>query len=522
MPKYKRNEDGTSTLTTDTGHQVHLIDPDGSFEREMAPPAPDAYAAIAPQQAAPDVPENLGAQHAAATMTPEAVAALNQPSSVGPTANPTVLPDQPQAQPTVAPLGAPGGAGPRATLSDAPAGGNATEVKTNVSDQRSTSTSGMDQASKAKLVAAGAKTDAASENATQLEQKAGAEVAGQREARANQDYMAGFQQQVGALDAEKQYQTAYQAAIDERKAARATKIDPAQAWGSEKNEWAFVAGLGGALAALDAGIGRLQAARGRGYNAEPFDMIDKMVQQSIKQQEDARAQRIASAGESVEAAQAGKLEAASNAHEAAAQVLEAKKLLAASAEEATFLDSAAAKQRVQADLRDEERAKLLANNVTTTNARNTQTATSTGPAGAPRKSKVQADHESALRESLRLRDIFKRAAENGSLKSVVGIQDKLPGFVPGSNGWSEFFGGLPPDQQEALQAIQDYKIHNDSLITRQPKNQHLQEIVYHNGAPKNDSAIPNFLKRLDQQIKIQEDDVNNNPIEEPDQPVEQY
>src|SRR6185503_739172 len=277
------------------------------------------------------------------------------PGGAGPTANPVQLPDRPATPPQVAPLA--GGAGPRATLVDSPgAAGPATATTTKSDHARTESVEGLDAESKKRVLDAGAKTEASADAAAQAEQKAGADVAAQREQRAKQDYMSGFVRQVGQLEAEQRYKNDYDAAMAERKAARLQPIDPKKAWGNERNEWAFIAGLGGALAALDEGISRLQKRGG----AQPFDMIDKMVESSIRQQEQEREQRVAAAGEDADAARDAMLEARSNAHEAAAQVLDARKLLASSAEEATFLEAAAAKQRLQADIRDEERAKAIA------------------------------------------------------------------------------------------------------------------------------------------------------------------
>jgi hypothetical protein len=511
MPKYTRHADGYSTIEHEGGPTVHLIDPDGSFEREMQPPSPEAYAAVAPPQSPAPVQNSL------AGVSTDDAAALAQPSTVGPMNNPTVLPDQPKAPVTVPPI-APAGQ-PRATLIDQPGGGPAmaTKSETQTTNQHSTSTSGMDQASKAKLESAGAKTTADTNAAINAERQAGQQVSEQRQARAKQDYQSGFQRQVGALDAEQQYKQAYSSALEERKAARAQKIDPSQAWGGEKQEWAFIAGLGGALAALDSGVARLNAARGRGYAVEPYDMIDKMVQASIKQQEDQRKQRIESAGESAEAAQAGMLSAASDAHEAAAQVLEARKLLASSAEEATFLDSAAAKQRLQADLRDEDRAKMLATTVTKTDARNTVNSTQTGPAAGAKPTKAQHDDQANLRQLYRLRDTLQRASKSGALQGVVGWQDKL-----GANSVQEFFGGLPPEQKEAATALGELEIGNLMRLVREPNNKNTQNMVQSLGMPKNDSDIPGSLQRLDQLIADQEDAVKNAAPEAPAEQAEQY
>lgn len=365
--KYKRNDDGTLTQESDGGYKALVIDPDGSFEREMQPPNPEAYAAIAP-----DIPRPSGGK--ISDVSPTDAAALAQPSSVGPTASIVERPDQPSAAPQVAPL-APQAAAPAPQMVTLPGAPGQTKTESNTSSGGSTS--GLDAPSKAAVEAAGAKSRTSEEAAIAAEGAAKTQVSADREARAKQDYMSGYTKQVGSLEAEDRYKRAYQEALDERKAARATKLDPSQAFGSEKASWGFIAGLEGALSALDIGIARLQK---RGA-PPPSDLIEKMVENSLKLQTDARSQRIAGAGESADAAHEGLLAAQSNTHEAAAQVLESRKMMASSSDEAAFLDAEIAKQRSAADLKDEERAKTLATKSTSQWAKTQQTTTAAGGGG---------------------------------------------------------------------------------------------------------------------------------------------
>lgn len=345
MPTYTRNDDGTLTQTTDGGYSALVIDPDGSFEREMNQGAQ----AAAFLKDNPPPPPSVSAPYQPAVSAADA-SALAQPSTVGPSA--TIVERKESAPPTVAPMAAaaPMAPGPE-VINIAPS--SATKTDTNTSSGGSTT--GLDAESKKRAEAAGAKSRASESAVIDETKQATEQVARQREQQAKADYMSGFTKQVGALEAQDRYSQEYKAALEERKAARATKLDPAQTFGGERNSWAIIAGLEGALAALDAGISRLQ-----GRQAPPSTLISDMVERSLKMQEDERAQRIASSGESAEDARLGMLEARSNAHEAAAQVLDARKMLASSAEQIAFLDAEASKQRLQADLRDEERAKALA------------------------------------------------------------------------------------------------------------------------------------------------------------------
>lgn len=503
MPKYTRNDDGTLTQETDGGYKALIIDPDGSFEREMsgAPTGVGDYLkanpAPAPSVSAPSAP------------TASQLQAFNQPSVVGPTSNPVIVPDKPVTAPAVAPLQQ--SSYPRATLVDSPpaGGGMATASKTDSST--SVTTEGLDAKDRAKVEEAGAKASATEREVADQTRAATEQVTQQREQNAKQDYMSGFIKQVGALEAQDKYKSEYQQALDERKAARATKLDPAKAFGNERNSWAIVAGLEGALAALDEGISRLQK---RG-SPPPSTLISDMVERSIKMQEDDRAQRIAGAGEAADLSREQMLEARSNAHEAAAQVLEARKLLASNSEQAAFLDAEAAKQRLAADLKDEERAKAIATRRSVQSA--TRTSTESAPTGPAKKTPGQMNNEANLRQLYRIRDTLRRAEKTGALNGVVGWQDKL-----GANSVQEFFGGLPPEQKEAATALQELEVGNLMRLVREPNNKNTQDMVQRLGQPKNDRDIPGSLTRLDQLIADQEAAVQNAAPEAPATPAEQY
>jgi hypothetical protein len=503
MPKYTRNDDGTLTQETEGGYRALIIDPDGSFEREMSGGAQAAAEYVAAN------PPPAPVISAPAAPTAAQLSAFNQPSVVGPTANPVIHPDKPAPVAPMAPL--PSSSAPRATLVDSPpaAGGMATASRTETST--ATTSEGLDAKDRAKVEAAGAKSSATEREAVDQTRTATEQVAGQREAQAKQDFMSGYIKQVGALEAEDQYKREHAAALEERKAARATKLDPAKAFGNERNSWSIVAGLEGALAALDEGISRLQK---RG-SAAPSDLIEKMVERSIKMQEDERAQRIDAAGESADLARENMLAARSDAHEAAAQVLEARKMVASSAEQIAFLDAEAAKQRLQADLRDEERAKAVATRKSVQSR--TATSTESAPTGPAKKTPAQANNEANLRQLYRLRDTLRRAEKSGALKGVVGWQDKL-----GANSVQEFFGGLPPDQKEAATALQELEVGNLMRLVREPNNIRTQNMVQGLGQPKNDRDIPGSLSRLDQLIADQESAVQNAAPEAPATPAEQY
>jgi hypothetical protein len=361
MPKYTRNDDGTLTQETDGGYRALVIDPDGSFEREMsgqAPPGAAEWAASQPHKPANVAPLNQ-------VLSPEDKSALAQPSTVGPTA--TIVERKESAAPSVAPLA------PQAPMAGAPevvniAPSSATKSVTDTSSGGSTS--GLDDASKKRVLDAGAKVDASQRAMAGQNRAATEQVAAQREQQAKADYMSGFTKQVGALEAQDKYSSEYKAALAESKAARATKLDPTKTFGSERNSWAIIAGIEGALAALDTGISRLQ-----GRQAPPSTLISDMVERSLKMQEDERSQRIAAAGESAEVARDEMLHQRVLANEAAAQILSARKMLAGSAEQRAFLDTEESKLKLAADIAEEERAKAIATRKTSQWSSQTQTKT---------------------------------------------------------------------------------------------------------------------------------------------------
>ena len=242
-----------------------------------------------------------------------------------------------------------------------------------------------------------------------------------------------------------------------------------------------------------------------------------MVDASLKMQADQRAQRIASAGESADYSREQMLAAQSNVHEAAAQMLEARKMLASSSDQAAFLDAEAAKQRAAADLKDEERAKAVATHTTSTWQKQQQL--STGPAAGANKqpSKAQHDDEANLRQLYRIRDTLRRAEKSGDLAGVVGWQQKL-----GANSFQDFFGGLEPGQKEALTALQELETGNLMRLVREPNNKNTQNMVQKTGIPNNDKDIPGSLSRLDQLIADQEDQVKNAPAAAPAAAAEAY
>ena len=131
---YTRNADGTLTQQTDGGYKALVIDPDGSFEREMS--APQGLADVYPPQPSVPKPDPF------AGMSPEARAAIAGPDTNSQTANPTPQPIVPDAVPTVAPL--PGaGSTPKATLVPSQPAAPAMATKSETSMQQGGSTTGL-------------------------------------------------------------------------------------------------------------------------------------------------------------------------------------------------------------------------------------------------------------------------------------------------------------------------------------------------------------------------------------------
>jgi hypothetical protein len=68
----------------------------------------------------------------------------------------------------------------------------------------------------------------------------------------------------------------------------------------------------------------------------------------------------------------------------------------------------------------------------------------------------------------------------------------------------EFFGGLPPDQQQQATALGELEVTNLMALVREPNNIKTQNMVQKIGVPKNDREIDTAIQRLDELIAQRE------------------
>lgn len=125
----------------------------------------------------------------------------------------------------------------------------------------------------------------------------------------------------------------------------------------------------------------------------------------------------------------------------------------------------------------------------TTSSNVTKTLTQAPRAGANSTAAMQAGGQ--LRQLDRIIGDLEQAEKAGDLENVTGWQSKL-----GANGFQEFFGGLPPGQQKALNALRELELINRSDWKSEPNGQAIQERLSQIGIAKNDRDIPVMMERL--------------------------
>lgn len=110
-----------------------------------------------------------------------------------------------------------------------------------------------------------------------------------------------------------------------------------------------------------------------------------------------------------------------------------------------------------------------------------------------------------INELKRIVDVLERGVKNGAAQSVVGWQNKKLGLgVTSPNDVQKFFGGLPPEQQEVLTAIEELQVNNLMRLVREPNNKRTQDLVQQIGVPQNDRDLPGAIARLRELIAEEE------------------
>jgi len=136
-------------------------------------------------------------------------------------------------------------------------------------------------------------------------------------------------------------------------------------------------------------------------------------------------------------------------------------------------------------------------------------------AKATQEAKGDPDRQQQIAQMRRIRDTLRRGEKAGSLSSVTGWQAKKLGLgVTSPNDVKKFLGGLPPDQQEQLTAIDELQVMNLALSEREANNVEAQNMQQMLGVPLNDSDIPVMLRRLDELIAERE-----RGLTKPNQPI---
>lgn len=355
-PTITVNPDGTLTQTMPNGMSSIVIDPDGSYQKSFAARANPLAVQGAMPTAAPtaDSPQAtlIGSPmnpRVPDTVTPDQQAALAQQESDHQSGLAAQRSQQNAAAQRAAadkqPITAPP---PQAVL--LPSASDESE-SSSTSDHKVT-TEGPDAATRANINQAfgGAKSD--TEKAIDEKSKATLGISQAHAAQADQQYFDAQARQAGAMAAQQKYATEFQAAVDERKLARQKPIDPGQAFADDRGAYAMMSVLGMSLA----NVGRAWM----GQAMQPVQVIDQLIDRSIKLQMAQKEQNVAAAGESADLARENMLAMRSNAHEAAAQALDARLSFAKSQDEVALIKSMAADQRAKADQLDIDRAKALA------------------------------------------------------------------------------------------------------------------------------------------------------------------
>ena len=139
---------------------------------------------------------------------------------------------------------------------------------------------------------------------------------------------------------------------------------------------------------------------------------------------------------------------------------------------------------------DGEQRTALERTVTRQTSRVTSPAAMAGPG---RQSPQAIEAQSRVRQLDRVISTLEQANEAGDLQGIVGWQDKI-----GANSVQDFFGGLPPGQRRAADALSELEVLNRADWKSEPNGQAVQSRLSSIGIAKNDRDIPGMLQRLKQ------------------------
>ena len=138
---------------------------------------------------------------------------------------------------------------------------------------------------------------------------------------------------------------------------------------------------------------------------------------------------------------------------------------------------------------------------------------------ADQKGKPKPEKQQALNEMRSILATLERGKQSGALTSVTGWQSKVPlgpaavlskalGGPGTANEVQQTFGGLPPDQQEQLTAIERLQAANLMAPAREPNSVKVQEMIKNIGVAQNDRDIDNMINLIRERIRLAEGEVD--------------
>ncbi len=332
MPQLIDNGDGTHTQIADNGTRSIVVDPTGSYGREIGSKALGIAGTVAGTIPGVGVLAGPALTAASGAMAPPPAGAPQPAAPLAPTASPEMTPP-----PEVLP-------------------GGPVAPETRTSTTSSHGTSGPDAASKALLLSRGEKAYESEKAAGTAAAGAATTAASRHETEATQAMLAGYTKEAGAMAAQQKYGEAYDAAMQEAKDARKKPIDVKEAFGDDRGAYAFLATMGAALA----NVGRAWM----GQAMQPITVIDDLVNRSVKLQMDRRGQLVDAAHETADQQHQYMLDAKARAYEGAKQQADARVALAKSKDEADAAGALSKALEAKADEANFEKAKSVASQAT--------------------------------------------------------------------------------------------------------------------------------------------------------------
>lgn len=522
---WKDNGDGTIQLIRDDGYQTTLIDPDGSFRKEL-----DANSSNVTHSGNAVV----GGQVAGGVSTDSSGNPVVQqpeqpvPGGFAPMAAPPAnLAQNPVVNSQVAAeqqaLAEAGGPGLRITVPPSP--GASVTTTTGPSSSSTRQVTDKDPTGELAKKQAGV-IDARQEaiDADAESRRKNIEIQAAADAYARGEYQGRYDQATHLANTR---EVALNEALAQRKRARETPIDPSKAFADGAGALAFGAIIGSAIA--NVGLAWM------GQSAQPINVIDNLVERSLRIQREQKAAAIDEASEGVEMSRAEMASAKADARAAADQLLRQKFAEAQTDQERNNISAIQKDNEAKLKQAEYEYAEAIADTVTTsTTHQSAQSSTQTKPgdsgytidlpAGSTEedaqdainakrfdaeatdgdKGKLEKLSENAKAISDRARvikELRQLEQEGGYVSDVTGIWQGGKGaagaIIPGVSKENL----QNPKQQRAAQLLTQLEGLNRMSWKTEPNSKETQERLASLGLPKNDSDIPTFFDRQESEIR---------------------